>query len=163
MAVCLLASCTAAEPADNPLPSASDEISRSAAPAPAVTPAPAATPKPEAEIIEEFETQTEQSIRDATHIHIANLLPEGEDPERLLIDLDNNTKSGWMLDIRDTVNSAVETAVAQAEESISAGTEISFTNQRTDASWQYFIYCCCINGKPQKLSKNVSKTTFTLR
>ena len=134
---CLLVSCTAAEPADNQTPAIPALGETAQLPAVTPTPAPTATPKTEAQIAAETEAALEQLIRDAMRFDVAELLPEGEDPERLIIDLDNNAQSQWMPAIQDEVDSAIEAAVAQAEESGFEGSEISFSNQLTAPSWQY--------------------------
>lgn len=136
-AVCLLAACSAAEPVYNPELSPAVQIE--ATPIPTAGPTPTATPKPESQVVAELEAALEQSIRDAIQIDITGLLPEGEGGERLIITLDNQSESGWMLNIRDEVVAAIENGVAQAEGHCSAEQPLTFSNQLIMPGWQ-FLY-----------------------
>ena len=142
---CLLTACTVALPVDNPATSSIETPQfPTAAPTPTATLTPTATPKTEAQIIAEMEAAIEQSVRDNMVFDVADMLPEGEEADRFVITLDNHSKSQWMLDIRDEVASALEAAVAQAEENCSAGLTLSFSNEVTAPNWQYLYMLMCL-------------------
>jgi hypothetical protein len=136
---CLLVSCTAAIPVENPNTADTELPETAQLPTNTITdmPEPVATPKSDAQVAAELEAKLERKIRESMRFDVAALLPEGDDAERLIINLDNNTEGRWMLDIRDEVGSAVEAAVARAEESCSADAAVSFSNQLIMPSWQY--------------------------
>lgn len=133
---CLLASCGAANPVLNTNVSA-DLPTVSATELPTATPAPTETPKSTAQLLAEMETQIEQSIRDNMQFGVVSLLPEGEDPERLDINLFNHSESQWMLSVRDDVDAAIKAAVDQTENDFSAEQGLRFDRQLTGPSWQY--------------------------
>ncbi len=130
--LCFMASCAAAEPAGSMEPTMAAE----SVPSVSSTPAPTATPKTTEQILAETEEKTAQSIQESFQFDTEELLPQGEDAARFDINLSNNTKSQWVLDIRDEVSGAITEAVENAEAAY-GGQGIQFINQITAPGWQY--------------------------
>lgn len=117
-------------------PQIADAVVQTSAATPTATAMPRPTPQPTPSAAE-LEAELEQAIWDHMQFDVTGMLPEGEDADRLRINLYNNTESRWILNVRDSVSGAIASAAAQVEDSFSAGTEVVFNHQITAPSWQY--------------------------
>ena len=133
----LLTSCTTTQLVSNPDTGDSSPIHTEASQPPATVSTPTAIPQSSVQTIMEMETNLEQAIRDNLRFNVASMLPEGEDADRLYINLYNYSESQWILSVRDYVNAAIQAAVAQAKGNFFAGQEVQFATQLTAPSWQY--------------------------
>ncbi len=156
---CLLAACAADEPVSNSVYSSIPTTYETPKPSVSAAP-PTAAPKSTALINAEMEEELEQTFRRNISLDVESMLPLDKGEEWYAINLSNNKKSQWILDIEKHVSGAISNAVEKTV-SMYSGRGIRFTIHPAAPSWQY-LYILILYAENTSMSSDCIRSSLSV-